>query len=380
MSSPFLDTVLPLPAPPEDRYIWAVVTQASPLRIKIDGDRTALGITPDTLVSGLRVDQRVYCQIINRRLVVLGASGGAYLPGGFYHPQVAITESTPPTDIPRGIWVTNVGATAWSVGGAWQPVITVCAGGEASYQEIRGRGDNSTWLAGVWRRGGVWNAGGAHTWGSWRFVPDSAWVDAKTWSAATDLTGTIADGVLPTRLQGTAQSVTDWNSAEWTGFYRGNSASNAPGSSSWYYAHVIRHDSSYIVQTAYDYFNNNVYFRRKAGGAWQAWVQISDATDVIDSTSVFSWGSGFSAYASGGWGGIKVNKQGRMVVVSGAGTHSSSWAAGATLLTLNSGYRPSYRVVGASNAGDVSVYSDGRVTMDTAGSSAFRVHAAFMVP
>lgn len=77
MTSPFLDPLLPTPAPADARYIWAVVTQASPLRIQVDGDRTPLGITPDSLVSGLAVDQRVYCQIINRRLVVLGCSGGA---------------------------------------------------------------------------------------------------------------------------------------------------------------------------------------------------------------------------------------------------------------------------------------------------------------
>ena len=72
-TSPFLDAVVPLPAPPEARYIWAKVTQSSPLRIQVDGDRTPLGITPDDLGGGPRpVDQRVYCQIMNRRLVVLG--------------------------------------------------------------------------------------------------------------------------------------------------------------------------------------------------------------------------------------------------------------------------------------------------------------------
>lgn len=75
-TSPFLDAAIPLPAPPEDRYIWAKVTQVSPLRIRVDGDRVELGITPDTLASGLAEGQRVYCQIIARRLVILGASGG----------------------------------------------------------------------------------------------------------------------------------------------------------------------------------------------------------------------------------------------------------------------------------------------------------------
>lgn len=72
-TSPFLNTLLPAPAPADDRYIWAKVTQSSPLRIQVDGDRTPLPITPDDLGGGPRpLDQRVYCQILNRRLVVLG--------------------------------------------------------------------------------------------------------------------------------------------------------------------------------------------------------------------------------------------------------------------------------------------------------------------
>lgn len=79
MPSTFLDELLPLPEPPDARYIWGTVTQTSPLRIKIDGDAAALPITPDDMGTSARlVGQRVYCQIINRRLVVMGPSG----PGG----------------------------------------------------------------------------------------------------------------------------------------------------------------------------------------------------------------------------------------------------------------------------------------------------------
>lgn len=81
-TSPFLDAAIPLPAPPEARYIWATVTQVGPLRIQVDGDQTPLGITPDCLVADLDVGRRVYCQIVNRRLVVLGVSGGTSASGG----------------------------------------------------------------------------------------------------------------------------------------------------------------------------------------------------------------------------------------------------------------------------------------------------------
>lgn len=71
--SGFLDEAIPAAAPPEARWVWAVVTQSSPLRIRLDGDRVALGITPDDMGSIPRpVGQRVYCQILQRRLVVMG--------------------------------------------------------------------------------------------------------------------------------------------------------------------------------------------------------------------------------------------------------------------------------------------------------------------
>jgi hypothetical protein len=71
--SPFLDEKLPALAPAEARYVWGKVTQSSPLRIQLDGDRFALPITPDDMGRTPRaVNQRVYCQILNRRLVVMG--------------------------------------------------------------------------------------------------------------------------------------------------------------------------------------------------------------------------------------------------------------------------------------------------------------------
>ena len=74
--SPFLDETLPAPAPAEARWVWATVTQVSPLRVRLDGDGSALNITPDDLgdASARTVDQRVYCQMLNRRLVVMAGS------------------------------------------------------------------------------------------------------------------------------------------------------------------------------------------------------------------------------------------------------------------------------------------------------------------
>lgn len=74
--SPFLDEVVPLPAPPEARWAWATVTQSSPLRVKIDGDSAPQSITPADLGGAITrpVGQRVYCQILNRQLIVFGGT------------------------------------------------------------------------------------------------------------------------------------------------------------------------------------------------------------------------------------------------------------------------------------------------------------------
>lgn len=54
-------------------WVWATVTAVSPtLAIQVDGDTDPLDITPDTLVSGLAVDDRVRCEMTDRRLIVHG--------------------------------------------------------------------------------------------------------------------------------------------------------------------------------------------------------------------------------------------------------------------------------------------------------------------
>jgi hypothetical protein len=68
----------PLQQSHENTYRWATVTQASPLRIRLDGDTSALPVTPSSLVASLSVNDRVWVQLFGRRLIVLGkASGGS---------------------------------------------------------------------------------------------------------------------------------------------------------------------------------------------------------------------------------------------------------------------------------------------------------------
>ena len=59
-----------------DTWTWATVTQATPLRIKVDGDTTALNATTDDLVGSLAVDDRVRVHLHSDGIIVTGIQGG----------------------------------------------------------------------------------------------------------------------------------------------------------------------------------------------------------------------------------------------------------------------------------------------------------------
>ena len=60
-----------------DTWTWATVTQATPLRIKVDGDTSALDATTDNLVGSLAVDDRVRVHLHSDGIIVTGVQGGA---------------------------------------------------------------------------------------------------------------------------------------------------------------------------------------------------------------------------------------------------------------------------------------------------------------
>jgi len=57
-------------------WTWATVTQATPLRIKVDGDTTQLDATTDNLVGSLAVDDRVRVHLHSDGIIVTGVQGG----------------------------------------------------------------------------------------------------------------------------------------------------------------------------------------------------------------------------------------------------------------------------------------------------------------
>jgi hypothetical protein len=64
----------------DSRWEWATVTQVSPLRIRLDGQASALPITPEDDVGGLAVDDRVRVHFHFGRAYVAFRAGGLILP------------------------------------------------------------------------------------------------------------------------------------------------------------------------------------------------------------------------------------------------------------------------------------------------------------
>lgn len=77
----------------------------------------------------------------------------------------------------------------------------------------------------------------------------------------------------------------DWNNYKVTGFYRGQSLLNAPtgvtGLNTWFWVMVIQHDTSWAVQTAYDFNGVGMFTRTFVNAVWGAWKQVARTGDNV---------------------------------------------------------------------------------------------------
>lgn len=64
----------------ESSWRWATVTATSPLEIRLDNSPSALSSTPIDLVGGLKVGDRVWVQLVSRRVIIHGKGGGSIPP------------------------------------------------------------------------------------------------------------------------------------------------------------------------------------------------------------------------------------------------------------------------------------------------------------
>lgn len=75
MSNPLNILIRPREDEPVN-FRWAVVTQADPLRVRIETEAEPLAGKPSTLVAGLEADERVFVLIHRNRATILGRAGG----------------------------------------------------------------------------------------------------------------------------------------------------------------------------------------------------------------------------------------------------------------------------------------------------------------
>lgn len=87
MSTRNLPRLAPRPKAEPEVTRWATVTQASPLRIRIDGENVALPFTPESMVAGLALNDRVRVSFVTNsdptftgaRVIVAEKAGGSGL-------------------------------------------------------------------------------------------------------------------------------------------------------------------------------------------------------------------------------------------------------------------------------------------------------------
>ena len=92
-----------------DTWTWATVTQATPLRIKVDGDTTALDATTDNLVGSLAVDDRVRVHLHSDGIIVTGLQGGYPTPLVFAwlgtpNASESVLRTVDGTEVRRNLW------------------------------------------------------------------------------------------------------------------------------------------------------------------------------------------------------------------------------------------------------------------------------------
>lgn len=88
---------------------------------------------------------------------------------------------------------------------------------------------------------------------------------------------------------------TDCNTDFTTGFYMGNATcANKPPSADWFFMQVLRHDPNFATQTAWDFWSNKTWERRKSNNTWSTWMQ-SAGTGTKHVAQLNAGGQGLAA-------------------------------------------------------------------------------------
>jgi len=123
-------------------------------------------------------------------------------------------------------------------------------------------------------------------------VAELNYVDGVTSNIQTQLDGKAATSH-GTHVPSACTTITDWNSATTTGWYMGNSATNAPTNGVWYMGYVVAHTANYVYQEIYQFTAStdakaiSKYIRAKMNGTWGAWVDVT-VQKKVPSDAVFT--------------------------------------------------------------------------------------------
>lgn len=80
----------------DSEFAWATVYSSNPVTVRRDGETEPIGVTPQTVVplAMLSVKDRVWCQFVNRRALILGKAGGAWPSVARGRVEISVTANT----------------------------------------------------------------------------------------------------------------------------------------------------------------------------------------------------------------------------------------------------------------------------------------------
>lgn len=125
---------------------------------------------------------------------------------------------------------------------------------------------------------------------------DSEKLDGKSLAYVLDagnLTGTLPNDVVSdTRLAVYGKTITDWNAATESGWYKADGASNAPGgASSWFFGHVVAQSDGYVEQEVIGIVLSGRprYRRHRNNGTWSAWERAYTGAGELEGFGDTQW-------------------------------------------------------------------------------------------
>jgi hypothetical protein len=242
------------------------------------------------------------------------------------------------TTYPKGVSIFRTTTAGRGFPGQWGTVTTF-RGADYGYQYFAQAGIVNTLHFRVYDLAN-------NTWNNWVVTETTAGAQAKADKAKTDAETAAINWAKGFGLGDIAKVVTgtDLNALDATGFYKGNTLTNAPDSGNFFIIN-LKDSATYKTQIAVKYAVTGVlyYVRHNNNGTWTAWDQLETTTGAqakVDNALTPSWVTLVLQNGVTGMTGRtpRYTKIGYEVIIEGE--LNSGIAVGTTIATLPSGYRP----------------------------------------